>query len=246
MGNIKKVLAISELEPRSITSTSIWGDLCENIHLHYRNTRLEFSEREWASFRAAINGIGHGIEKVSIEQDYREGDPQFLISISFNEPILHDSKYFSDRFVIELERDDTVHIHYRDIRFHVTLAEFKQIANSFVSSLQVLDSVKPFKYENSEKRLRATVDINDIQPYDAGHRPGNIDADHRAGIEYAKSLILSGKKLRPILVDATGQRLDGFKRYMAYYELGYKEIDCIIDPFPVALGGQSNQSMVED
>jgi hypothetical protein len=245
MGKIKKMLAAEIIEPRSITAGSIWTDLCENVHLHYRNNRFDFSEMEFSVFRAAINSLGKAVEKNAIENQYREGDPNFLIQQIFNAPLKTDSEYYSNRATIELQKDNTVHFHYRDLRLHWTTTEFLAIANMFKNSLNVYADIKPFPYKQEEATLVEGVPIEMIQPYDEGHRPLAIDDVHREGIEYAKNLILEGKKLRPILVNNEGQRLDGFKRYMAHLELGLEKIDCYVDPFG-QMGGQNNQGFLAD
>jgi len=251
MGEIKKLLAMGEVEPRSVTPGGIWTDLCENVHLHYRNNRFDFSEVEFAGFRAAINMLGLAVEKTAHAKGYREGDPNYLIHISFDVPLKTDSDYYPNRILIELQRDNTVHFHYRDLRLHFSLAEFKAIGNLFIEAMGAMLVLEDpllraeFPHKDATTKIRAWVDINLIQPYDAGHRALAIDKDHRDGIEHVKGLINEGKKIRPILVDTRGQRLDGFKRYMAQLELGFKEIECIIDPFGV-MGGQHNQSLEDD
>lgn len=245
MGKISKMLACGNIEPRSMTATAIWTDLCENVHLHYRNNRFDFSEKEFASFRAAINGLGMAIEKSAIENEYREGDPNFLIQQMFNTPLKSDSEYYPNRVTIELQKDNTVHFHYRDLRLHWTNTEFMSILKLFIIAAKTLKNKEDFPYNPESKTLYRDVPIDLIQPYDEGHRPLAIDDDHRAGIEVVKKLISKGKKIRPILVDCSGQRLDGFKRYMAHYEMGKKTIDCYVDPYGI-MGGQSNQNFLAD
>jgi len=245
MGQIKKLLAASQVDPRGITAESIWTDLCEDVHLHYRNLRLDFSEMEFAAFRAAINHLGMVLEKCSIENHYREGDPNFLIQQIFNSPLKSDSDYYPNRVTIEAQKDNTVHFHYRDLRIHWSQSEFIAIASMFVHALESFNNIPRWPYEVPEKTLFRSVPIDLIQPFDEGHRPLCIDDEHRAGIEYVKELIVAGKKIRPILVDNTGQRLDGFKRYVAHIEMGLDCIDCYVDPFGM-MGGQSNQSFLED
>jgi len=73
-------------------------------------------------------------------------------------------------------------------------------------------------------------------------KPGE---DHKSGIARCKEMIKAGKKLRPILVASNGQRLDGFKRYMAHKELGHKTIEVIVDPNG-RMGGQDGQAFNEE
>ena len=245
MGKIKKVLAMDKLLARNVTPNTIWTDLCENVHLHYRNVRLEFSEKEFALFRSAINHLGMAVEFVAHEAKYEEGDPNFLNQQVFKEPLSTDSDYYPDRAVIELERDRTVHFHYRDLRLHFSEQEFLTLSDMFIKARETYGSIPEFPHKDVKEKTRVKIDIDLIQPYDEGHRPMVFDDDHRAGIEYCKGLIEGGVKIRPILVDIRGQRMDGFKRYMAHLELEIKQIECIVDPF-AQMGGQGNQSMIDD
>ncbi len=246
MGNIIKHLAEAILPKRTITATQIWSDLCENIHLHFRNIRLDMSEEEWANFVCAIRSLQLALDHSAAKYRYEEGDPNFLVHLAYNQPLKANSKYYPNRATLELETDETVHFHYRDLRLHWTLKEFEQIAQMFIKAKEKVDSIKPSPFKDIDKPVRAKVPIEWVQPYDAGHRCLAIDDEHRAGIEECKKLILAGKKIRPIHVNTDGVRLDGFKRYMAFKELGYKEIECLVDPFPEMRGQQAHQSWIDD
>jgi hypothetical protein len=95
------------------------------------------------------------------------------------------------------------------------------------------------------------IPLADINGIDKGHL--RIDAEHRLGIDVIKERIRRGERVLPILVrdfdidthsEWCGrsfnqahdlpthyryQRLDGFKRWMAYRELGYAAIECHVD-----------------
>jgi len=245
MGHIRRLLALGEIEPRTLTSNMIWTDLCENVHLHYRNLRFDFSEKEFAAWRAANHNLGMAVEHSADKYKFREGDPNFLVQQMFDHPLESNSDYYPNRMSIELQKDNTVHVHYRDLRLHLTLSEFNNIADLFYEATAELKNLKEFPYKDVTERTLQVVDIDLIQPYDEGHRPGVMDKEHREGIEYCKKLIEGNLKIRPILIDNTGQRLDGFKRYMAHRELFLSKIECIIDPNGI-MGGQHNQSMTAD
>lgn len=246
MGEIKKLLAITtDLPTRDITARAVWKDLCENVHLHYRNFRFDLSSIEWSRFRSAINSLGMTIEKLMVENNYQEGDSNFLIQAMFNEQLPNNSDYYPNRATIELQRDNTVHMHYRDLRIHLSLAEFKILADMFEEAKIKYSQLKEFRFKDVTEESRVTLGIDEIQPYDAGHLPGICDDEHRAGIDYCKRLMATGHKIRPILVSNEGQRLDGFKRYMAHKELGFDLIECFVTPFGI-MGGQTNMSMIDD
>lgn len=229
LGNIKKFLAGGQLEPRTVDATKFSTDLCENIHIHYRNLRLDLSPVEMAYWRSAILSMGQGLEKAIETYAWREGDPNFLVILDFKFPVSANSDYYPDRMTLEWERDNTVHFHYRDLRIRMTSTEFVQMAEMFDKAIKRFRDRTEFPAKNIEGR--AIVPIDSVEPYDNGHKPlnGEYEKSHREGIEYIKKLILEGKKIRPILVDETGQRLDGFKRYFAFRELGHKEISVIVD-----------------
>ena len=246
MGHIKNLYWASKIPPRNVTPTGIWGDVCENIHLHFRNLRLEFDEKEWALFRAAVHIIGMDVEKITSDTypDWEPGDPNFLVQVMVDETYKPHSAFHPNRLTIEEQRDGTFHIHYRDLRIHLAHEEFCEFARGMREAINHIeaDDIPKFPLKGVIEATEATVPINTIQPYDAGHLPLEIDSEHREGIEYAKGLLRAGKKLRPILVNEEGQRLDGFKRYVAQAEEGAEDIEIICDPYG-KMGGQHGMSM---
>ena len=248
MGDIARLLSIEKLNARVITPDRICADLCENIHLHYRDVRMEFSQDEWAGFRAAINMLGIALEQYQEIYDYREGNNDFLVQAFFDEPVDANTKYWPNRLSIELQSDNTIHFHYRDIRLHLTSADFVQLAEAVHAAMLSLkahiDRELPPEMD-VEEATEMDVPIDYIQPYDAGHRPGWMDEDHRKGIALCKEGIQKGKTPRRILINTKGQRMDGFKRFMAMKELGWKTIPCIVGPF-AKQGYQTWHSMFEE
>lgn len=63
-------------------------------------------------------------------------------------------------------------------------------------------------------------------------KDGQSTEKHLEGIKYIKSVLAEGKKIMPILVldneDGTYIRLDGFKRCIAYKELGYNVVEAFV------------------
>lgn len=51
MGNVYKTLGKAKVSPNpKHYGTRLVVELCENIHVHYRNIRLEFSDEEFYQF----------------------------------------------------------------------------------------------------------------------------------------------------------------------------------------------------
>lgn len=256
MGSIKKVLSLKTLEPRSITAKMLWLDLCENIHYHHRNYRLEMSVGEFAEFVSAVKNLYKAAEHTMERVQFKEGDPNFLTQLQFATEVNNASDYFPNRLSLEWNRDDTYHLHYRDFRLHLTKDEFDDLADAFIEGKRIRDEFVPFekKYGPFKEAKTMKVDIEDVQPYDAGHKPGGfcLDAavddptrEHEEGIKACMELIKQGKKIVPILVAPNGQRLDGYKRYMAFKRLGHKEIEVFVDPNG-KMGGQHKMDWVQE
>ena len=226
MGSIKKVLHCSDLGRRTVEALGIWFDLCENCHLHFKNYRFDFSVREWALFVSTISPMYNKSYQTAGKVGWREGqDPGDVYTISVENPYSF-SDYYPYRLLIEWQRDNTVHIHYREFRLRLSEEEFDHMVDAFIEAREQKNGF----VEQNFKPGRQVVPIDSVQPYDEGHICGAIDEDHARGIKYVKKLIKEGKKILPILIRPDGQRLDGFKRYMAFKELGYEEIEVIVDP----------------
>ena len=71
MGNIKEVLYSREV-PKSMLNNRLTVELCENVHLHYRNLRLEFSKEEFLFLLKHLKSVD---EKTIEEFEY--GDDKF-------------------------------------------------------------------------------------------------------------------------------------------------------------------------
>jgi len=82
------------------------------------------------------------------------------------------------------------------------------------------------KYKGSNQEIEVPIEL--IAPDDVSHNINDIDKDHREGADMVKKLIQEGKKILPIACNYYGRRTDGFKRYVAYKELGYKTLKIVI------------------
>lgn len=149
-------------------------------------------------------------------------------------------EYFPERLIVE--DCENIHIHYRNLRIELGVREFIRFVEVMSSAL---DEFRTFG--GKVRKLK----IDDVDPYDSFHPKGfeNTDAQHRDGIEKVKRLIKAGKTILPILVrvpidkQKLYKRQDGFKRYFAFKELGYKEINCFIVENR-QLGGQEGMPWV--
>ncbi len=91
---------------------------------------------------------------------------------------------------------------------------------------------------------RKFISLSKLQIFDDLHKQNGADFEvdekkdgqttqqHREGIEYIKTIIKNGQKVLPPLVveimEDDYRRLDGFKRCMAFKELGFESIEAFV------------------
>ena len=82
-------------------------ELCENVHLHYRNVRLEFPASEFLLLREAF--LRADPQKV---KDWPYGKEHVCLVTG----ALPENTEFDDRATIEEQVDGSFHYHYRNLR----------------------------------------------------------------------------------------------------------------------------------
>lgn len=111
MGNIREILYTQKV-PKSMLNNRFTVELCENVHLHYRNLRLEFSKEEFLFLLKHLKEIDEEeIETFPYDEDFK-----FLVK-TFNLP---ESTEFDDRLQIEEQEEGHFHVHYRNLRLETT------------------------------------------------------------------------------------------------------------------------------
>jgi len=107
MGDIKKVLFKCSV-PAPLQSDRITVELCENVHLHYRNLRLEFPKKEFLLILRKLKQLD---ERDIKNFEYGKG-LKFLIS-DHDLPIKTE---FNNRLQVEEQENGLFHIHYKNMR----------------------------------------------------------------------------------------------------------------------------------
>ena len=108
MGRIRKILRRATVkQPRLNNRLTI--DLCENVHLHYRNLRLEFPPDEFLFILQQLK---------SLDEDAVRSFP--YRPDAWEEPLhsveLPDAAEFDDRLQVEEQMEGHFHLHYRNLR----------------------------------------------------------------------------------------------------------------------------------
>lgn len=106
MGEIKEVV-VEKTVPTPMFNDSLRVELCENVHIHYRNIRLEFGPEEFLLFREAM--VRCDPDRV---REFPYGKDHVLLVTAG----LPEKCEFNDRMRVEEQTNGCWHIHYRNLR----------------------------------------------------------------------------------------------------------------------------------
>ncbi len=119
MGDIAKMLAERKVGSEDNTTRL---EIEEAIHFHYRDYRILLNKSDFLTLCDMFQSAKKELERL--------GSPD-------STPHMHGlgeanltQGFATDRLGIEMQRDDTVHIHFRDLRIHIKLADFAYWAQS--------------------------------------------------------------------------------------------------------------------
>jgi len=225
MGHIKRVLAETVLDdlPKFWNKTRIEAGEEGVIHFHWRDLRIICWPLE--QFESLYNVVKTGFEKW--DRKFVPNKDIYVSMIKIPSKIL-----LGDTMAIEEQTNGVIHFHYRDTRLELSPVDFIKMAKMFSSALE--------SYSNGWETM---VKLDDINPYDKHHFPTKEEwvkykkkdyKYHREGIEIVKEGIKNEGQILPIMITEVFdksykyQRLDGFKRFMGYKELGFEKMPCFV------------------
>ncbi len=171
MGVIKKVLYRGNIlgKPRH---RNFFLDMEENIHIHYRDLRIELSRGEFEDFADTFAKQSGELLGIIREKNYQDGKlanaNQDDVRIWTESRLKHEVKYHPQRFSLE-ECGDGYHFHYRNYKILIDKDEFRQIARLFAA----VDVDGP--YASSYEEVMELLDANEVDYLlDAGNVPGEV------------------------------------------------------------------------
>lgn len=169
MGVIKKILFRGDIlgKPRH---RNMFLDMEENIHIHYRDLRIELSRGEFEDISSIFAKQSCELLQIIEDKKYQDGKlpnaNQDDVRIWTESRLKHDLKYHPQRFSLE-ECGDGYHFHYRNYKLLIDKDEFHQIQRLFAS--MDLDGPYAATYAEVLQLLHANeVDFT----LDAGNIPG--------------------------------------------------------------------------
>jgi hypothetical protein len=129
VGKIIRILGQDKVESKQrLCGRRLCVDLAENIHIHFRDTRIEFSVEEWRVYAALIAQANEGIE-AAVAKGYKEGTDK--LEGVWTSPVLKgESVYFPDRLQLEENANGSYHLHWNELRIEMrpaTVSAFKSV-----------------------------------------------------------------------------------------------------------------------
>jgi hypothetical protein len=208
MGQVKRILNKTALPDREAHNSRMFVDLCENIHIHYRELRMVFSLDEYFEFADILQKSTEDVRSYLAQNPgYEEGKYDTLVMVAGgrerqrkllqNSPAPNQSTYFANDFAIELQDEsvtDEIHVHWRDYRFALNREQFRVIAAAFERAKHELDR---FEAENKYLRrphLDRTMEdfVSERQKY-SGHVT-RIGGEQLIPVKEIRTVFDSGKK----------------------------------------------------
>lgn len=98
-------------------------DLCENIHLHYHDLRLEFTRAEWVQFAASVGALEAW--RATSHPGYVEGDGSFFADRAL--AIAPGASYFPGRLRLERLANGTFHLHWHNTRLEFSAKDMQAL-----------------------------------------------------------------------------------------------------------------------
>lgn len=183
MGVIKKMLYRGNLLGKQ-RHNHFFLDMEENIHIHYRDLRIELSRGEFEDICEAFRKQSQELQIIINEKNYQDGKlpnaNQDDVRIWTESQLKHDVKYHQQRFSLE-ECSDGFHFHCRNYKLLFNETEFRQIARLFKN----LDVDSPCASTYDE--VLELLEDNDVDfTLDAGNVPGEILAIAVAAYHFPK------------------------------------------------------------
>lgn len=133
MGIIKRVLHHSN-PLRLSRFTSFFLDMEENIHIHYRDLRIELSRGEFEDFVETFRAQSDELLKIIRDTNYRDGrlpnTNKQDVRIWTESRLKHSVSYHPTRLSIE-ECTDGYHLHYRNYKILLDELEFSRLREAF-------------------------------------------------------------------------------------------------------------------
>lgn len=162
MGNIKKVLNETIIGDDGLYDDHARLEIQEAIHFHFRDGRYILKKDNFLSLVKLFEEAYKKYKKLGMPEHTKD-----MVTLS-NSPLtipLH-----SNRIGSELDHTNTIHIHYRDLRLHLTLPDYRLFAENLHLGNIMLNLTKCEYIDMTDKKIRLHPVVNEhikkLEKYD--------------------------------------------------------------------------------
>ena len=126
MGLISKIHRYGKTKFKYQWRNYLGLELTENVHLHYRNIRLEFTPEEFLFIHSVINSLTpEELERIRTRK-YGFDEPVDFLRITDKLP---ENKWWEDTYAIEEQKNNMFHFHLGNLRIDLHEKDAKKILN---------------------------------------------------------------------------------------------------------------------
>lgn len=155
MGQTLDKLGEKRLEGKAIFNNRFVVEVCEAIHVHYRNLRILLSPNDFSEMAHGMSdalkrweqrGFPEPSPSTHIElcrkkvANHELGDNTVKVNLNKNLYALNDGKIFAEG--ADLEDDKYIHLKIRDLRVELTRSEFDALAEVILDARDNLNGVQ--------------------------------------------------------------------------------------------------------
>lgn len=190
MGHIRNLLS-----SRIVTSESGYQhfvmEAAENVHIHWRDTRIQMLPEDFEKLKLSVD--------TAYSMWVDKGKPiQNDANINLGEPFkCKDPGFFCDKFTIEEQQTDGIHIHWRDTRIHSDVGHFLYFAGMVSESVIAFKLAKKERVKFSSLIKPAITKVYDEWLNDYLRLGIVANADDVVRLSFEKSRYLTDNKLIP-------------------------------------------------
>lgn len=150
MGQTLENLSKKSLPDKPIFAKRFVIEVCESIHVHYRNLRISLKLFDWISLAEGFSNSlerwrkrgepmpdkKNHIELCRKDIDIEDESDQFVVNLNHNLYKHHKDEIFSEG--AEIEDDLYIHMKIRDLRLEFSVEEFKVISDGIKEASEKL------------------------------------------------------------------------------------------------------------
>jgi len=148
MGFTRKVLASKKLDDKSVFYSDKFAiELAESLHIHIRNFRIEFSLEEWTLFVKAVIQSWYKYWQFGKPWYLHPKDNLKLFQTKID-PVAGNGKDTALKNDIKIELQefaDSIHFHFRNVRYEFTIDEFLEFSSKIGKARESILSMEELK-----------------------------------------------------------------------------------------------------